>query len=68
MIFLLEKDGVIQQVVSVVDVARLKSRGYKEVEQEQPEKVESVQVTPKDENADAIEEANKPIGSGKGKK
>lgn len=68
----MEKGGIRQEVYSPIDVARLKTLGYVEVF---PEKevietppAEVVEDTPAVQNEQAIAEANKPIGSRKGKK
>lgn len=71
MAFLLEKDGIRQEVLSPVDVARLKLAGYKEVIQdkaaEAPREPEA-EPTPEQQNAEAITAANKPAGSRKARK
>ena len=62
---LLEKGGVAQEVFDQKDIARLKMAGYKEVVPvvEQP----VIDKTPEEQNAEAVTEANKPIGSKKPK-
>jgi hypothetical protein len=50
----LEKDGVRIEILVAVDIARLKSAGYKEVTPE-----EAKPLTPEEQNAIAIAEVNK---------
>ena len=69
--FLMEKDGIRQEVVSQSDVARLKSLGYKLVKEVPAEPVEPVEAvieiepSPEAKNKAAIEEVNKPKKAGK---
>lgn len=53
---LFEKDGVTFEVVSLLEEARLKKAGYKEVKPE-PEKA------PAEKNKEAVEKANKKGGA-----
>ena len=52
-----EKDGVAFEVNSLLEEARLKKAGYKEVKPVEPEK------TPADENKEAVKKVNKKGGA-----
>jgi hypothetical protein len=69
---ILEKDGITIDVSHPSDVARYKKLGYVEAKDAPPVEVTRTdevapEKTPEEKNADAIAEANKPIGSKKGK-
>ena len=61
-----EKDGVTFQVNSLLEEARLKKAGYKEVKEEAPKaekEPEKLDKTPAEANEKAVEKANKKGGA-----
>ena len=60
---LFEKDGITFEVNSVLEEARLKKAGYKEVKPAEEKPKEKLDKTPAEMNKEAVDKANKKGGA-----